>query len=193
MTSTPLCAPERVAETVVASERMLLSITTLGKTVLLIVAFTFIAWAIVTAIFVPKRNPAFPRRLDAYLLVSALLFVAQMTSVVWVTGTQDVEEAHAAEEAGQEETPAPPPASGGGSTAVGKEVFTSAGCGTCHTLADAGASGTVGPSLDDAKPSVALVVDRVTNGQGAMPSFRDQLSEEQIAEVAAYVSAAAGS
>ena len=32
----------------------------------------------------------------------------------------------------------------------------------------------------------------VTNGMGAMPSFADQLSEEQITEVAAYVSAAAG-
>ena len=49
-----------------------------------------------------------------------------------------------------------------------------------------------GPNLDEAKPSAELVVDRVTNGMGAMPSFADQLSEEQITEVAAYVSAAAG-
>ena len=85
---------------------MLLSgITTLGKTVLVIVAATFIAWAIITAIFVPKRNPSFPRRLDAYILVSALLFVAQMTAVVWVTGTQGIEEAHAAEEEGHEAPP----------------------------------------------------------------------------------------
>ena len=81
---------------------MLLSeITSLGKTVLLIAAITFIAWAIVTAIFVPRRNPKFPRRLDAYILVSAVLFIAQMTAVVWVTGTQEVEEAHASEEAGE--------------------------------------------------------------------------------------------
>ncbi|MDQ3875074.1 MAG: c-type cytochrome, partial [Actinomycetota bacterium] len=38
-----------------------------------------------------------------------------------------------------------------------------------------------------------LVVDRVTNGKGAMPSFKDQLSEKQIQDVAAYVSSAAGS
>ena len=63
---------------------------------------------------------------------------------------------------------------------------------TCHTLADAGATGTVGPNLDEAKPSEELVVERVTNGMGAMPSFADQLSEEQITEVAAYVSAVAG-
>lgn len=165
---------------------MLLSgVTTLGKTVLLIVAITFIAWAIVTAIFVPKRNPGFPRRLDAYILVSAVLFLAQMGAIVWVSETQEAEEAHAAEGA-----PSAPPAAG--STAAGEEIFASAGCGTCHTLADAGASGTVGPSLDASKPSTELVVDRVTNGQGAMPSFSDQLSEEQIADVAAYVAAVAG-
>jgi mono/diheme cytochrome c family protein len=171
---------------------MLLStLTSLGKTVLLIVAITFIVWALVTAIFVPRRNPAFPRRLDAYIVVSGLLFVAQMTAVVWATGTQSVEEAHASEEAGHDETTEAPPAAG--STAAGKEVFESAGCATCHTLADAGATGTVGPNLDEAKPSADLVVERVTNGMGVMPSFKGQLSEEQIAEVAAYVSSAAGS
>ena len=177
---------------------MLLSgLTTLGKTTLLTVAITFIVWAIVTAIFVPKRNPGFPRRLDAYILVSVIFFLAQMTAVVWVSETQEVEEAHAAEgtgghgEEGGSAGETPPPAAGG-STAVGKEVFASAGCATCHTLADAGATGTVGPNLDEAKPSEELVVERVTNGMGAMPSFADQLSQEQITEVAAYVSAAAG-
>jgi mono/diheme cytochrome c family protein len=170
---------------------MLLSgITSLGKTVLLIAAITFIAWAIVTAIFVPRRNPSFPRRLDAYILVSALLFVAQMTAVVWVTGTQEAEEAHASEEAGHGETTEAPPA--GGDAAAGKEVFASAGCTSCHTLADANATGTVGPNLDDAKPPAELVVERVTNGMGAMPSFKGQLSERQIADVAAYVSSVAG-
>ena len=76
------------------------AITALGKTVLLIVAITFIGWAIITAIFVPKRSEGFPRRLDAFIVVSALLFIAQMTAVVWVTGTQEVEEAHAEEATG---------------------------------------------------------------------------------------------
>jgi uncharacterized membrane protein len=75
--------------------------------------------------------------------------------------------------------------------ARGKTVFTSAGCASCHTLDDAGATGTVGPSLDAAQPSAALVTDRVTNGLGAMPSFAGTLSPEEIADVAAYVSAAA--
>ena len=80
-----------------------------------------------------------------------------------------------------------------GDAAAGKEVFETAGCNSCHTLKDAGATGTVGPNLDDAKPPADLVVDRVTNGKGVMPSFSGQLSAKQIADVAAYVSQAAGS
>ena len=51
----------------------------------------------------------------------------------------------------------------------------------------------MGPNLDDAKPDAALVVDRVTNGKGVMPPFGSSLSAKQIADVAAYVSTAAGS
>lgn len=80
------------------------------------------------------------------------------------------------------------PSGGGEITATeGSEVFAQAGCGSCHTLAAAGSSGTVGPDLDEVKPSHELVVDRVTNGQGGMPPFKDQLSDEQIQAVADFV------
>ena len=79
-----------------------------------------------------------------------------------------------------------------GDATAGKAVFASAGCGGCHTLSDAGATGEVGPNLDNARPSASLVVDRVTNGKGAMPPFTGKLSEQQIADVAAYVSSTAG-
>ena len=84
--------------------------------------------------------------------------------------------------------------SGGGSDLVaqGKEVFAKAGCASCHTLKDAGATGTVGPNLDDAKPPKELVVDRVTNGKAPMPSFKGQLSDQEIQAVAEYVSTVAG-
>ncbi|MEZ5100370.1 MAG: c-type cytochrome [Thermoleophilia bacterium] len=100
--------------------------------------------------------------------------------------------------------PAPaPPESGAGepdaapggdaeAAAAGKELFASAGCGSCHTLAAAGASGAVGPNLDETKPAPELVVDRVTNGKGAMPPFSGQLSAEEIDQIAAFVSSAAG-
>ena len=42
------------------------------------------------------------------------------------------------------------------------------------------------------QPAEALVVERVTNGKGVMPPFEGVLTEEQITEVAEYVSAAAG-
>jgi mono/diheme cytochrome c family protein len=85
------------------------------------------------------------------------------------------------------------PQGGGEITASeGDQIFAQAGCGGCHTLAAAGTSGTIGPNLDEARPSVELAVDRVTNGQGAMPAFGDRLSEEQIRAVAEYVAQGAG-
>jgi len=210
---------------------VLLEITTTGKTVLLIIAALFIAWALVTAVIVPRRNPDFPLSVGAFIAISAVFFIAQMGAVYWVTSYQEVEHETAGEVAGggettpaettpaettpaettpaettpAETTPAETtttetaptetsPAGGAGvDAAAGKEVFASAGCGSCHTLADAGAKGSVGPNLDEVKPSADRVVDRVTNGQGVMPPFKDQLDEQQIQDVAAYVSSVAGS
>ena len=105
--------------------------------------------------------------------------------------------------------PAPPPptttatqtqtqpttTSGGGNSSLvaqGKDVFAKYGCASCHTLKDAGATGTVGPNLDQAKPPKDLVVERVTNGKPPMPSFKGQLSDQEIQAVAEYVSTVAG-
>jgi cytochrome c6 len=79
-----------------------------------------------------------------------------------------------------------------GDATAGKAIFTSAGCGSCHALADAGATGAVGPNLDDAKPSYELTVTRVTEGAAPMPAFQDSLSAQQIADVAQYVVTATG-
>jgi mono/diheme cytochrome c family protein len=94
--------------------------------------------------------------------------------------------------AANEKDPACTPPSGEITATEGSEIFAQAGCGSCHTLAAAGSSGTVGPNLDDAKPSGDLVIDRVTNGAGAMPPFKDRMSEEQIKAVAEFVSQNAG-
>jgi mono/diheme cytochrome c family protein len=74
----------------------------------------------------------------------------------------------------------------------GKDVFATAGCTGCHTLKDAGASGTVGPNLDQLKPSEAVVERQVTNGGAAMPAFKGRLTPAQIKAVAEYVSSVAG-
>ena len=81
--------------------------------------------------------------------------------------------------------PKPAPPTGGETD--GKAIFASAGCGGCHTLAAAGSDGNVGPNLDQSQPSLELAIDRITNGQGGMPSFDGQLSEEQIQAVAEFV------
>jgi len=73
----------------------------------------------------------------------------------------------------------------------GAAVFASS-CASCHTLAAAGASGAVGPNLDERKPDAARVTAIVTSGGGSMPAFSGQLSEAEIAAVAEYVAASAG-
>jgi cytochrome c553 len=110
---------------------------------------------------------------------------------------------------GEESTPAPetvegtlPTESGGGGgggggggegdAAAGKEVFASGGCGSCHTLSDAGATGNVGPNLDESTADFAAAEEQIRSGGGGMPAFEGQLSDEEIANVAAYVVEARG-
>jgi cbb3-type cytochrome c oxidase subunit III len=84
------------------------------------------------------------------------------------------------------------PVAGGANAATsGKDIFT-ANCGSCHTLKDAGTSGTVGPDLDQLKPSDARVERQVTNGGAVMPAFKGTLTPAQIKAVAKYVSSVAG-
>ncbi len=79
-------------------------------------------------------------------------------------------------------------AGAGSALAEGKRIFTSAGCIACHTLKAAGATGNVGPNLDEVKPSYDKAIERVTNGKPPMPSFRGQLSAKEIQAVARFVS-----
>jgi len=68
-----------------------------------------------------------------------------------------------------------------------RQMFVDNGCVACHTLADANAAGTVGPSFDgDANLDKGHAVQVITNGQGPMPSF-GWLGEEDIDLIAAYV------
>ena len=173
------------------------------ETALLVVALAFVLFALTAALVVPRSRPSFPgSRLGVFLAVCGVFFAAQMTAVLVLAEVGEADEpAHEEAAGGSEEEPEPtepppgepPPSEGAGDPAAGKEVFLGAsGCASCHTLSDAGATGTVGPNLDTTKPPYELVVDRVTNGQGGMPSFADSLSEQQIQDVAAYVSSVAG-
>jgi mono/diheme cytochrome c family protein len=83
---------------------------------------------------------------------------------------------------------APTPAAAGD---PGQAVFSSS-CASCHTLAAAGASGAVGPNLDERKPDAATVSAIVSSGGGSMPSFSGRLSDAEIEAVAQYVATSAG-
>jgi len=73
----------------------------------------------------------------------------------------------------------------------GKTIFQSE-CSSCHTLAAANATGTVGPNLDQLKPSESVVMHQVEVGGGVMPAFKGTLTPAQIAAVAKFVSSSAG-
>jgi mono/diheme cytochrome c family protein len=158
----------------------------------------FIVFALVSSFVLPRRNPSFPGRggVGWYVLLGTLFFVAMITAVL-VFG-REKKEAEAAGTTTSTSAPAtststPSPAPGSGDAAAGKIVFKSSSCGGCHTLKDAGSTGTVGPNLDQLKPGFARVKRQVENGGGPMPAFKDTLSAKQIDDVAAYVSSVAGS
>jgi cytochrome c553 len=79
-----------------------------------------------------------------------------------------------------------------GAGSPGAKVFADAGCGGCHTMAAAGASGKVGPSLDELRPNQERVEKQVQTGGNGMPSFAGKLSATQIKDVAGFVATAAG-
>ena len=178
---------------------MPLAITNSGKVGLGVLAGLLIVFAILSAFYFPRRNPDFPgNRLGLFILVSVVLFFGTMFGVVYFAVEEEGEHGAEATETHGTETGEEPPAGTGetttteagepaGDAAAGEAVFASAGCGGCHTLEAAGSSGNVGPNLDETKPDLELAVERVTNGMGGMPAFKDQLDEKQIQDVAAYV------
>ena len=61
-------------------------------------------------------------------------------------------------------------------------------CASCHVLKAAdGWNGNVGPNLDSKQPTYQLAVERLTNGAGVMPSFKDTFSAAKIKCIAAFV------
>jgi cytochrome c553 len=177
--------------------------------ILLVVAGVFILFALVSSFVIPRRNPDFPgNSVGVYSAVAILFLIAMLASVIAfgkekkqeesssTAGTTTTQTTTGASTSSTSTSTAPTTTTGGGTTGdpvAGKKVFTSAGCSGCHTLKNAGATGNIGPNLDDLKPSEAAVQHQVEVGGGAMPAFKGQLSATQIQDVAAYVSSTAGS
>ncbi len=179
-------------------------------------ALVFITFALVVALVVPRSRPTFPsKHLGWFVAACIVLFAVQMTAVILLAELGEAEHEEVAQESEPGETTptettsttetetettdttettgTAEPTEATGDPLAGKNVFLGAGgCGSCHTLADASTTGTVGSNLDAASPSFDTAVDRVTNGAGLMPAFADTLTEQQIQDVAAYVSSAAG-
>jgi mono/diheme cytochrome c family protein len=152
------------------------------------VAGAFILFALVAAFVLPARDHNFPgRRLPLFLAATVVFFVAMMAAVLVLARETEEEGGHAAEPAATETQTQAEPGPVEGDPEAGKGVFASAACGSCHTLEAAGSSGTIGPNLDDSAPGYEAIVEQVTNGGGGMPAFGDQLSDDQIQDVAAFV------
>ncbi len=185
---------------------MLLGLTTDQKLGLAGTAAVFIVFALVSALLIPRYRPDFPGRkgMGLFLVLTAVLTIAMLGAVeVWAK-----EEEHGAAEAAEttptetdsgttattttttgEKRPA-------GDPAAGKAVFASAGCASCHTFEAAGASGTVGPNLDevladkDAEYVNRAIVEpnaEIAEGYqpGIMPSF--ELSDDQVNDLVAFL------
>ena len=153
------------------------------------VGIAFVVFALISSFVLPRRNPDFPGRgLGWYVALCVLFFVAMISAVLYFD--REPKEATAATTT-TTTTTAPTatttaPATQGAATA-GKAVFASAGCSGCHTLKAAGATGTVGPNLDQLKPPLARIVLQVNKGGGPMPAFKGKLTDKQIQDVAAFV------
>ena len=74
-----------------------------------------------------------------------------------------------------------------GDAAAGKEVYASAGCGSATPSPTRARAGLVGLNLDESSVDVAAAEEQIRAGGGGMPAFEGQLSDEEIANVAAYV------
>jgi cbb3-type cytochrome c oxidase subunit III len=78
-------------------------------------------------------------------------------------------------------------AAGGAAGGSDPKSLLATNCGSCHTLSAAGINGTVGPSLDQTQKDRAAIERQIANGSGAMPPFKDVLSEQQIRAIADYI------
>jgi mono/diheme cytochrome c family protein len=198
---------------------VLLALTTNQELGLAITAAVFIAFALLSALVIPRSRPDFPggRGLVPFILVTVILTIA-MLGAVEVFAKEDHPAAEGAQETTETETTgttetgttetettqtettgtttAEQPA---GNVAAGRTVFEGQGCGSCHTFAPAGSTGTVGPNLGEvlAGKDAALIRQSIVDpnaeiAQGFSPNvmpqtYGDQLSPQQIDDLVAFL------
>jgi mono/diheme cytochrome c family protein len=183
---------------------VLLALTTNQKLGLAGTAAVFIAFALLVALVIPRRNPDFPGRrgLVPFILVTLILTIA-MLGAVEVFAKEEEHGATETEETTPEPAPEPAPEPGpspepppqgpaptttgaaSGSVEAGRTLFRVSGCGGCHTFAAGGTNGTTGPNLDEslAGKDAPYVEEAIVEpdaeiaegyGPGVMPQTYDQ-------------------
>ena len=176
---------------------MLLALSTGHAVALALVAGAFIAFALLSALVIPRRWPQFPGKHLGWFIAATLVFFVAMLSAVELFAAEPEETA--AETSTNREPPPPPPAAQEGKAPNGKIVFSAQGCGSCHTFKAASATGTVGPDLDtalkgkDAAFVHASIVDpnkEIASGYqpNIMPqNFGQTLTPTQINDLVAFL------
>jgi mono/diheme cytochrome c family protein len=183
---------------------VLLGLTTGHKVGLALAAAVFIAFALLSALVIPRWRPDFPgsRGRNWFIVATIALFVAMLFAVE-LFGAEEKEAK--GEPAGGVTTTTPAetkpaaPQAPAGNPAEGKAVFASQGCGACHTFQAAGSTGTVGPDLDEALKGkdAAFVRESIVDPNkviakgfqaGVMPqSFGQTLSSKQLDDLVAFL------
>ena len=190
---------------------MLSALATGHKVGIAVVAGVFIAFALAASFLLPALQPSFPgRRVGLFVVVTVLLTAGMLAAVIALAGEPKEKRGAAGEETttattattAATTTTAPPP-SAKGDAAAGKALFSAQGCNSCHTFKPAGATGKVGPDLDNlaadarkanrgtpeqyATESIKDPTAYVVPGfpKGVMPKFN--LSDKQIADLVAFL------
>jgi mono/diheme cytochrome c family protein len=189
---------------------VLLALTTGHKIGLAGVAAVFIAFALASALLIPRWRPDFPsaRGRNWFILATVLLFVAMLFAVETFAKEEEPEGQEAAPTAtetqpgGGETTPTQTQTTQApqGDPAAGKAVFVSEGCGGCHTFAPGGTNGTIGPNLTEVLQGkdAAFIHESIVNpnaeiAQGYPPNVMPQdygqkLSDKQLDDLVAFLS-----
>lgn len=182
---------------------MLLALSTGHAVGLALVAAAFIAFALLSALVIPKRWPQYPGKQLGWFVVATLVFFVAMLSAVEIFGAEPEESAAGtgteSNRPGMTIQPPPPPAAQEGSAPNGKVVFSSQGCASCHTFKPANATGTVGPNLDTALKGkdAAFIKESIDDpnkviASGYQPNimpqnFQQTLTPTQINDLVAFL------
>lgn len=191
-----------------------------------IAAAILVGTALVVSIVLPRRSPDFPGRyLRRFVLLMIVLVAGMLVAVEALGESREFESAGGGAGTAQttpadttEQGTAPTstatqtdtgetstgqtqtgeaPASGDPS--AGKGIFAANGCGSCHTLQEAGTSGTIGPDLDEGlkgkdpayiRESIADPNAEITEGfpPDVMPQdYGQKLSDTQLADLVAFL------